>query len=373
MISALARACPLVPGYDIDLSLQWDTMVKEQKHVIWYTQLTRNADGSWSPGSELQNLLRGTDLEVRGVYDVEEPQKHYDIGTEGILFDASSPKPDDDVTRWNCSDLYFAHLPSFAEEAPRRPEIVTMGNKRLVGTYQDVQISPDGEIMTFLFMPYEDDANVRLYLGHIGSLDALDVFRELIGRESRLVPSGVKFAGSSDSLILTTEDCGRVTLQSLKLQSSEYPNMVYNASGVPSHYPLILRLQSFEDPVTILKNGSVAEFHPLVEGAWNKLLVSSTSFVDNSLWQVIDTRQTVEPKIVSSATRHGAKFGLKHSMVSEFWFEGADEVCVHSFVIKPSNFDPAKKYPWVLVPHGGPVGAWNDGWSARVSGLTPLR
>ena len=193
------------------------------------------------------------------------------------------------------------------------------------------------------------------------------MFRELIGREPRLVPSGVKFSGSSDSLILTTEDCGRVTLQSLKLQSSEYPNMVFNSAGVPSHYPLLLRLQSFEDPVTIFKNGSVADFYPLVEGSWDKLFVSSTSFVDNSLWQVIDTRQTVEPKVLSSATRHGAKFGLKHSMVSEFWYEGADEVCVHSFVIKPSNFDPAKKYPWVLVPHGGPVGAWNDGWSARVS------
>jgi dipeptidyl aminopeptidase/acylaminoacyl peptidase len=70
---------------------------------------------------------------------------------------------------------------------------------------------------------------------------------------------------------------------------------------------------------------------------------------------------------VSSLTKGGAKFGLSRNMVSEFWYEGADDVCVHSFVLRPSDFDENKKYPWVLMVHGGPVASWDDAWSTRVS------
>lgn len=339
-------------------------MVNEKRYGLWYSKLTSAADGSLSLDSELHNLLHDTDLEICGVYDVDEPQKHYDIGANGILFNASCLKPDDDITRWHCSDVYFTNLPSFTEEASNKPKRVTMGDERLVGVYQDVQISPDGGTMAFLFTPYEDDTNVRLYLGYLPSLSALDVFRELIGREPPLPPSGATFAGSSDSLILTTDDCGRVALQSLKLKTSENPAIESSSSGVPSQY------RSTEDPVTIFKNGSVSEFYPLIEGSWDKLLVSSVSFIDSSLWQIIDTKQAAEPVTVSSSTRHGSKFGLTHSMVSEIWYEGADEARVHTFIVKPSNFDPTKKYPWVMMPHGGPVSAWHDAWSTRVSELS---
>jgi dipeptidyl aminopeptidase/acylaminoacyl peptidase len=38
---------------------------------------------------------------------------------------------------------------------------------------------------------------------------------------------------------------------------------------------------------------------------------------------------------------------------------------VHGFVVKPANFDPARKYPMIVLIHGGPQGAWNDAWSSR--------
>ena len=36
------------------------------------------------------------------------------------------------------------------------------------------------------------------------------------------------------------------------------------------------------------------------------------------------------------------------------------------FVIRPHDFDEKKKYPWVFMPHGGPVSSWTDSWSTRV-------
>jgi dipeptidyl aminopeptidase/acylaminoacyl peptidase len=44
---------------------------------------------------------------------------------------------------------------------------------------------------------------------------------------------------------------------------------------------------------------------------------------------------------------------------------GAAGARVHYWVVKPPMFDAAKKYPVVFFIHGGPQGAWEDGWSAR--------
>jgi dipeptidyl aminopeptidase/acylaminoacyl peptidase len=38
---------------------------------------------------------------------------------------------------------------------------------------------------------------------------------------------------------------------------------------------------------------------------------------------------------------------------------------VQYWLVKPPNFDPAKKYPVVFLIHGGPQGAWGDAWSTR--------
>ncbi|HXG57364.1 MAG TPA: S9 family peptidase [Vicinamibacterales bacterium] len=38
---------------------------------------------------------------------------------------------------------------------------------------------------------------------------------------------------------------------------------------------------------------------------------------------------------------------------------------VQYWLVKPPNFDPAKKYPVVFLIHGGPQGAWQDSWSTR--------
>jgi dipeptidyl aminopeptidase/acylaminoacyl peptidase len=38
---------------------------------------------------------------------------------------------------------------------------------------------------------------------------------------------------------------------------------------------------------------------------------------------------------------------------------------IHGFIFKPPKFDPSKKYPMVLLIHGGPQGAWADSWGYR--------
>ncbi len=48
-----------------------------------------------------------------------------------------------------------------------------------------------------------------------------------------------------------------------------------------------------------------------------------------------------------------------------FWFEGAEKTQVEGLLIRPPHFDAAKKYPALLLIHGGPQGAWDDSWGYR--------
>jgi len=41
-------------------------------------------------------------------------------------------------------------------------------------------------------------------------------------------------------------------------------------------------------------------------------------------------------------------------VADDVWFEGAERAQVHGFVIKPRDYDPAKKYPMLVRVHGGP-------------------
>lgn len=69
-------------------------------------------------------------------------------------------------------------------------------------------------------------------------------------------------------------------------------------------------------------------------------------------------------KALTSVNRQAlAPFRLRKA--EELDWRGALNAKVHGFIVKPANFDPAKKYPLIVLIHGGPQGAWNDSWSTR--------
>lgn len=49
----------------------------------------------------------------------------------------------------------------------------------------------------------------------------------------------------------------------------------------------------------------------------------------------------------------------------QFTFKGWNDEAVHAYVVKPSNFDPAKKYPVAFIIHGGPQSSFANSWSYR--------
>ena len=56
-------------------------------------------------------------------------------------------------------------------------------------------------------------------------------------------------------------------------------------------------------------------------------------------------------------------FGLRPA--EDIDWKGALNATVHGFLLKPAKFDPNKKYPLIVLIHGGPQGAWFNNWGYR--------
>jgi len=75
---------------------------------------------------------------------------------------------------------------------------------------------------------------------------------------------------------------------------------------------------------------------------------------------------------------HSAKLGseaiIQLTQVNPHWalsqpeeleWTGAMNTKIHGYIVKPMNFDASKKYPLIVLIHGGPQGAWNNNWGYR--------
>ncbi len=74
------------------------------------------------------------------------------------------------------------------------------------------------------------------------------------------------------------------------------------------------------------------------------------------------TRLTHENDALLASVQMGA--------VGSMTWTGAQNTPIQGWIItppgfNPREFDPAKKYPGIVLIHGGPQGAWADGWSYR--------
>ena len=70
---------------------------------------------------------------------------------------------------------------------------------------------------------------------------------------------------------------------------------------------------------------------------------------------------------VRQLTKHNAErlAALDVNPAEHFWFEGAGGTKVHGMLVRPPGFDATKKYPLVLIAHGGPQTQFSDAWSYR--------
>ena len=112
-------------------------------------------------------------------------------------------------------------------------------------------------------------------------------------------------------------------------------------------------------PKMIVKGGAVSQFRV----APNFLVFSkSTLTAPPDLFRVSVDGTSAKKLTDENASRLSQ---INAPQYESMTVPGAGGTPVQYWLLKPPGFDPAKKYPTVFMIHGGPQGAWEDGWSFR--------
>jgi dipeptidyl aminopeptidase/acylaminoacyl peptidase len=194
--------------------------------------------------------------------------------------------------------------------------------------------SPDGKLLAFRSQAragYESDRWRLMVLdratGKTANLsEGLDRWVE-----------GMTWLPDSERLVFTSEDRGRTGLQMISISGGGLRSIISGASTLDDVQftadgdTMIYTQQSGSKPVEIFK---------ATAGAGTG--VALTHFNDAAL-----ANSTVRP-------------------LEEVWVEsGEDKTRIQTFIVKPPDFSPVKKYPVLFLIHGGPQGAWGETWSYR--------
>lgn len=222
---------------------------------------------------------------------------------------------------------------------------------------------------------YSPDGSKIAYLGAETPGHESDRMRVKVyaRRTGRTVPLTEGFDRSADELawrdddeiLFLAADRGSVSLYGVdlrgaKLTGPEHPTapVVQYTSGiyqrnlrVRSHDDVVLTRETMLAPADLFTLTLPAPLEPDVRRGPESELVR-----DGTARQLSRTREALA--------------GVAEQPVESFWFAGADEDPVHGFLMKPAGFDPSKRYPLLLLIHGGPQSAFFDNfhyrWSAGV-------
>ncbi|KAF2151407.1 alpha/beta-hydrolase [Myriangium duriaei CBS 260.36] len=318
----------------------WDEYTGPSQNALWYTVLDKH-DGKWKGNGKWTNLLKGkTGLEtpIRPFGGAD----NYDVSSQGIIFVSKDPELNPALNT-QCR-TYIAEIPDFTKEPTGFDDISLPGFE---GAATSPVFSTDGSRAAYLSMKtngYEADRNEIVVSLDVGTRKAGQLLSEQTVAKWDRSPSSVKFSPDGKSLFFVAEEDGHSKLWALAIDS--------NISG--------------PTPRALTQHGSVSEFVPLPSG---DLFVSGTSLVDNSWYKIVSPSvENATETWSQSLSKGGSTLGLSEKQVSSIWTPASNPKInekVHSWVIRPSNYDSSKKYPLAFLIHGGPQGAWADSWSTR--------
>ncbi|MBS1794567.1 MAG: S9 family peptidase [Acidobacteria bacterium] len=104
-------------------------------------------------------------------------------------------------------------------------------------------------------------------------------------------------------------------------------------------------------------SGYFGNLNPLPDGR-SFIVLSSSMTSPAEVYRVSTATQEM-----TNLSKANPKLNL--AAAEDFDWKGAVNAKVHGFIVKPADFDSSKKYPLVVLIHGGPQGAWNDNWGYR--------
>lgn len=150
-----------------------------------------------------------------------------------------------------------------------------------------------------------------------------------------------------------------------------FPNWISSATWAPNSRSLF---------VTAPEAGKTALYEVTLDGKFNRLHFGGsvghvelsrdgqTIYFDrSSLQRPVDIYSLTRGGRLNKLTSHNDALlaQLDLGATSDVFWTGAENARIQAHLIRPPDFDASKKYPAILLIHGGPQGAWSDAWSYR--------
>jgi len=144
---------------------------------------------------------------------------------------------------------------------------------------------------------------------------------------------------ASDSLVFSTEELGSSALYRVSMEGKPKPI----GFGFPEKRMGQVTAVSFASGKLILARASMNEPAQLYSSSLD------------------------QPAVVQALTQHNTDLleQLDRTVPESVQVNVEGNTKMQMWILKPPGFDPKKKWPVVYLVHGGPQGAWEDGWSFR--------
>ncbi|KIY71185.1 alpha/beta-hydrolase [Cylindrobasidium torrendii FP15055 ss-10] len=338
--------------YDETYERHWDTWAGPKTTKLFSVSLVQDPDHQWHFGDKFVNLLEGTKhaspVEPFGGTD------DFGVAHGKVIYttkDAELP------LAWHTKqDVYIVNV-----DGGNRKELT--GGEH--GAVHSPVLSPDGKKAAWLQLDldgYESDrAKIVIY-------DLEKDIRYTLTQAWDRSPDTLAFGKSgSDFLYFTAGDEARIKTFVLPI-----PPTPESSTTTPD------LAAKYTTPVTLTSGPAAGGLQTLSNG---RILVSQSSLTSPNDIYLISGLKGLEKTIQQNndpVTFNGnaTQFtqltkdqlaGKNLSPGENIWFKGANDRDVQGWIVKPPGFKSGeeKKWPIVLLIHGGPQGAWEDQWSTR--------
>jgi dipeptidyl aminopeptidase/acylaminoacyl peptidase len=211
------------------------------------------------------------------------------------------------------------------------PKAITSGRV----SYSRPTFRPDGKALYATFEP-EDDKVYHLARLAMFNWPAMGE-RTVVTASSDRSVAGFGFSADSKTVYFTAEDSGQERLYSLPAAGGEVKQVSKSASGCYTN-------------LTIAKNA------PVAIATWESAIRPA---------EVVrfDLGGGTHEWLSNFNSERSAAIdwqGLQH-----FWHTSKTGKKIHSMIVLPPAFDAGKKYPLLVLMHGGPASMWRDQFFTR--------
>jgi dipeptidyl aminopeptidase/acylaminoacyl peptidase len=222
------------------------------------------------------------------------------------------------------------------------PVVITAANK---GADENPVYSPDGRFIAYASQARAGFESDRWRLMLYSRADRTT--RELLPAWDRNADSYF-WAPDMSAIYVQTTDAARDKLYRVRLSSSTSPSAVHAAAA----------------PELLVGEHNNASFVLAGGGRMLAWVRDAAQFPAEVYVGEIATQGPMSAHALSHEN-DSLVAQLVLNAAEDYWFTGADGVREQGFLIKPPGWQPGKRYPTILLIHGGPQGAWLDQWHSR--------